>query len=63
MLLEEIVFSVMWKSERSLHAFDHQVNLDLEAMVFCVVTAFWMIGLELSVRYAKYLVNRMVPGM
>ena len=39
--------SVMWKSEISLHALDHQVNLDLEAMVSCVMTAFWMIGLEL----------------
>ena len=33
-LWEEIVVSVIWKSETSLYALDHQVNLDLEAMVF-----------------------------
>ena len=31
-LLEEIVVSVRWKPERSLHAFDNQEYLDLEAM-------------------------------
>ena len=55
---------VMWNSERSLHALDHQEYLDLETMVFCVMTAFWMMGLELSsTRYAMYLVNRMMAGM
>ena len=59
-LLEDIVASVMWNSERSLHALDHQEYLDLEAMVLCVMTAFWMMGLELSsTRYAMYLANRM----
>ena len=31
-----------------LHALDHQVNLDLKAMFFCIRTAFWIIGLGLS---------------
>ena len=55
--------SVMWKSETSLHALDHQVNLDLDPMAFCIRKAFWNIGLGLSRRYARYLVNRMVAGM
>ena len=63
-LLEDIVVSVMWNSERSLHALDHQEYLDLEAMALCVMTAYWTMELELSLtRYAMYLVNRIIAGM
>ena len=40
MLLEDIVISVMWNPERSLHTLDHQEYLDLEAMALCVDDCF-----------------------
>ena len=41
-LLDDAVVSVIWKGESRCQALDHQENLDLEAIAFCVMTAFCM---------------------